>query len=209
MSSLSPEQLTSYALSDDEDKRSPETPMELSLQRIWADVLKVPAGSIGRDSNFLRMGGDSIAAIYAATAAREAGILVTVNDMFDDPRLFVVATKAIQLDDVNSRALTVVEPFSLLSPSLQSWARGVELRSKCGLSSEQSVEDAFPCTTFQEGLLALSAKHPGLTLPSMFTDFLLTLTSISSSMPGRIPYGPAATCARELFLMPMVRPSKL
>jgi amino acid adenylation domain-containing protein len=154
--SLSREALAAYLLVDTE-KRVPETLMESRLQKIWATTLNIPVDSIGRDDSFLRIGGDSISAIRLVAIAREAGITVTVKDIFDDPRLSVTASKAVEAGDGQKYE---TEPFSILH-SDQVDAILSEVRTQCALSSDQAIEDAYPCTGLQEGLMALTVKQPG------------------------------------------------
>ncbi|KAH0523778.1 hypothetical protein TsFJ059_008738 [Trichoderma semiorbis] len=157
-SKLSKEDVARYSLVDSK-KRKPETEMETRIQAIWADLLKLSTDSIGRDDNFLRMGGDSIAAIYFVSAARNSGISIAVKDVFDDPRLFQVASKATIL--ANKDKSSQVKPFSLLPDNLSKLMQSDAIRTKYGLGKGQTIEDAYPCTPLQEGLMALTAKQPG------------------------------------------------
>ncbi|KAL7925987.1 hypothetical protein ACQKWADRAFT_329035 [Trichoderma austrokoningii] len=161
LSSLSQDQRTVYSLSN-RVKRQPETIMEQRLQTIWAEILNVPMNSIGKDDTFFQLGGDSIMAIYLVSTAREDRIALTVKDIFDDPRLVAVASKAteIQGDDVDATE-SAPDPFSLLSETHSSLALGEKTREECGLGDGQQVTDAYPCSALQEGLIALTAKQPG------------------------------------------------
>ncbi|KFZ16630.1 hypothetical protein V501_02126 [Pseudogymnoascus sp. VKM F-4519 (FW-2642)] len=69
------------------ERRQPTTAAEGQLQQLWAAVLGIDAGSIGVDDSFLRIGGDSIGAMRLVGAAREQGLLLTVADVFKQPRL--------------------------------------------------------------------------------------------------------------------------
>ncbi|UKZ82421.1 NRPS [Trichoderma virens FT-333] len=150
---LSQDQLEAYSLLVNE-KQAPETEMEIRLQKLWAEVLDLPEASIGRHDNFMRIGGDSIAAIRLVSMARDAGISLTVNDIFDDARLISVATKAIDNDE-DSHLMAPIEPFSLLASGIEDFALPSEL------SDGQFIEDAYPCSKLQEGLMALAMKQPG------------------------------------------------
>lgn len=154
---LTREQLNSYALSEGE-KRAVATDMEAELQKVWANILNVPAESIGRDDSFLRIGGDSITAIRMITAARDAGIQLSVQDVFDDPRLMGLAAKAaaskgpIEDEKVEAFEMLPVDELEQIKSNI------VE---QCGLKSADDIEDAYPCTALQEGLMALAVKKPG------------------------------------------------
>ena len=36
-----------------------------------------------------------------------------------------------------------------------------EVHTECGLTDDQEIEDAYPCSALQEGLMALAVKQPG------------------------------------------------
>jgi amino acid adenylation domain-containing protein len=154
---LSRQELEIYSLLDG-SKRAPETEMEYRMQKIWAKILNLPEESIGRDDSFLRIGGDSISAIRLVSLAREVGIIVTIKTIFDDPRLLAVAAAAVS---TNGESITETEPFSLLPTKIDVGLITSYVNSQCGLSMGQTIEDAYPCTKLQEGLMALAVKHPG------------------------------------------------
>lgn len=158
-SQLSQEQIANYSLIS-KNKRAPETEIEKRVQALWASLLKLPPASIGLDDSFLRIGGDSITAIHFISEARDAGIDITFKAIFDDPRLFAVATQAKEANIINDKVLHV-SPYSLLDEDSYKCCAGNGLREECSLTSEQLVEDIMPCTKFQEGLMVLSVKQPG------------------------------------------------
>jgi amino acid adenylation domain-containing protein len=60
------------------------TGTERGLIEVWASVLHVPAASIGPDSNFLELGGDSLAAARVFTRVRKQfGVSITLDRLFD------------------------------------------------------------------------------------------------------------------------------
>ena len=91
------------------------------------------------------------------TSAREAGISLTVKDIFDDPQLSAVASKAVEAGDIQQRE---IEPFSML-PRDNLDAIKSSICDTCELSSERDIDNAYPCTGLQEGLMALAVKQPG------------------------------------------------
>ncbi|KAL7925636.1 non-ribosomal peptide synthetase [Trichoderma austrokoningii] len=82
---------------------------------------------------FLQIGGDSLAAIHLVAAAH----------IFGDPRLRIVASRTV-ITSAFREIPASISPFSLLRGSIT------------------VVEDAFPCTSLQQGLLALSMTQSGL-----------------------------------------------
>nr|POF13536.1 nonribosomal peptide synthetase 1 [Quercus suber] len=154
---LTQERLTTFSLAS-RTWVAPTTTMEFRLREMWAQVLKITAEEIGKNDSFLQIGGDSISAIQMVTAARKAGITLTIKNIFDDARLSKVSAQAVEATEDDESH--VVEPFSLL-PDGKAEAIKSQLRAQCALSDTQSIEDAYPCTSLQEGLLALAVKQPG------------------------------------------------
>ncbi|CZR70233.1 uncharacterized protein PAC_20134 [Phialocephala subalpina] len=83
---LTEQQLLPYMLNGQE-LNLPSTEMERKLQTLWAKVLNISPSAIGANSNFLRMGGDSVASMKLSAAAREMGLLLTMKSVFNSPRL--------------------------------------------------------------------------------------------------------------------------
>ncbi len=61
--------------------RAPETPVERSIARAFAEVLGT--GAIGLDDSFFALGGDSIMSIQLVTRARAAGVLFSAREVFE------------------------------------------------------------------------------------------------------------------------------
>jgi amino acid adenylation domain-containing protein len=78
----------------DEDQKQPTTPTQEKLQRIWANVLHLPAVKVSVGRSFLKLGGDSILAITVATQSRAAGIPVTVQDLLRRKTIEELASSA-------------------------------------------------------------------------------------------------------------------
>lgn len=141
----------------DGQKRAPETEAERRLQQIWAQVLHIDAEDIGLDDSFFRLGGDSIAAMKMVGVARKAGVALEVTDIFRHRTL-------VQQAQITTRAVNGVmeatSAFSLL-PTKKA-ARDVcsDLAALCGIDAAH-IQDAYPCTPLQEGLLSLTAKREG------------------------------------------------
>jgi amino acid adenylation domain-containing protein len=154
---LSHEQLATFSLGE-EEMIIPTTEMELRLRDLWAQALSIAPKNIGKNHNFLQIGGDSITAIKLVTLAHQSGIGLTVAKIFEDPRLAQMAATA-TFDNGNLQKYEA-EPFSLL-PVDQVDTVIAEVRNQCALSSDQVIEDAYPCTRLQEGLMALTVKQPG------------------------------------------------
>jgi amino acid adenylation domain-containing protein len=153
---LTQDQIAAYGLSGGETV-APTTEAELQLREVWAAVLKIDAATIGKHDNFLQIGGDSISAIQLVAAAREHGIGLTVADIFANSQLSRMAAAATfgQMAEA-----TTVTSFSLL-PENGREQMLAKVRQQYALSAEGDIEDAYPCSALQEGLMALAVKQPG------------------------------------------------
>jgi hypothetical protein len=96
------------------------------------------------------------------TAARSQGISLTVASIFQKPQLSELSKVAVfnfdsaPLDSVQPKA----EPFSLLPNIGSVETLKEEIAGLCCVDLE-TIQDIYPCTTIQEGLVALSNKSPG------------------------------------------------
>ncbi|KAH7074756.1 hypothetical protein BKA63DRAFT_596436 [Paraphoma chrysanthemicola] len=153
--SLTLEQIQQYSLGLDDadtDKRDPDTPMEVALQGLWAELLRMETASIGADDSFFSKGGDSIKAMRLTSLARSSGISLIVADIFKHPILSDMAKAAsFDVQDINLD----IEPFGLVEADMIEDAAAV-----CGMSSDD-VEDIYPCTPLQEGLMELATQQQG------------------------------------------------
>ncbi|KAB8255070.1 hypothetical protein BDV32DRAFT_154598 [Aspergillus pseudonomiae] len=139
------------------------SPTEALLLETWAVVLEVNANHLSPHDHFLRVGGDSILAMRLIGEARERGMSLSVADVFRWPRLVDLAR---ELDGRSNVLLqpTLKQPsvksFSLLSGNAVPEEVQARAASLCGIEADQ-VEDVFPCTPLQAGLLAETVRRPG------------------------------------------------
>ena len=141
--------------------REPTSPMEVKLRDLWAVVLKLHSSSISVNDNFLRIGGDSIQAMRLVAAARLSAIHFTVADIFKNPKLCELALVA-EIRDTPGSSSTVqlIEPFSMLSPNINIESAREQVSLLCNVP-KSAVQDIFPCSSLQEGLMAMTEKRPG------------------------------------------------
>ncbi|KAF2830389.1 hypothetical protein CC86DRAFT_315625 [Ophiobolus disseminans] len=135
------------------EKKEPTTELELKLGSLWAKTLGGEADFSAND-NFFSMGGDSLRAMRLVAAAREDGIVLNVPDIMLNPTLSAMASKATLLSEEDTDD---VLPFTLLGQDWEAEQAQMECAQLCNVSPEV-VEDIYPCTPLQEGLMALSAK---------------------------------------------------
>ena len=144
-------------------RREPSTVMEKRLQFLWSSVLGVEPASIGADSNFLRIGGESIAAMRLVAAARAQGLSFTVAQIFRAPRLSQLALLVTE-DTKEDEVLQLQPPFSLLKTS----DHNAFLQNNVYPSLDAdtgTVKDVLPCTDFQKCAVIDALQDPPGRLP--------------------------------------------
>jgi aryl carrier-like protein len=149
--------LSRYMLAGTE-KEPPANEFEVRMQGLWADVLGVSPDLVGRNDSFLQLGGESLAVIRLVTRAREQGIRLNVAAIFHDPRLSQV-TVAAKFDDAAGNVASL-QPWSLVPSERRGSLIDVVYR-QCGLPDKVAVQDIYPVTALQEGLMALITRQPG------------------------------------------------
>ncbi|KAL4785457.1 Nonribosomal peptide synthetase 13 [Aspergillus varians] len=136
--------------------RPPATRTEYKLQQVYAGVFGIPATNIGMDDNFVHLGGDSILALRLVGAARQAGFHITVRDLLGGTRLEEQALTETAVADDSSCVNYM--PFSIVDTRFR--AEAIRLaEDQCGVSAID-IEDMYPCTPLQEGMLAVSMNQP-------------------------------------------------
>ena len=139
-------------------KTAVQTDMEKRLHDLWSQTLK-SSSRIFKEDNFFRLGGDSIAAMSLVAEARSRGLSLSVEQIFKQPTLEQMAS-TLMVTGANADDDTITK-FALLPP--QEDARSNILREilRDYQIPTESIEDIFPCTSLQEGLLASSMTRPG------------------------------------------------
>ncbi|OQE35316.1 hypothetical protein PENCOP_c013G00835 [Penicillium coprophilum] len=166
------------------EKRQASTWIEKIIVGVVQDLLKIDTMPSPND-NFFRLGGDSIVAMKLAQLVRRAKLTLNIADIFQSPRLCDLALLIEQRhedvrptssssssssstnpshslapsSDSSHISLPRLAPFSMVSTQVRDEVFE-EVISHCGLSPEE-VEDIYPCTPLQEGLMSLSIGNPG------------------------------------------------
>jgi amino acid adenylation domain-containing protein len=148
-----------------------ETPKEKILQRVWSCILGLPLTDIGANDNFFHLGGDSIGAMKLVGAVRaECYRGLTVAIVFQKSKLSQMAATLVAEDsmsadsdaeEVSAKSESTIPPFSLLGDSNTINTIRIEAEEQCSLSTDKTIEDIYPCTSMQEGLMEFSLARPG------------------------------------------------
>lgn len=132
--------------------------LEDMLRELWADVLDIDPEDIGPDSHFFELGGNSLATaeLVAAATHQYPGICLSREMVFQAP-FFADLAALVSLAGAGSPTAEVatLQPFGLVEDE------DIKIAAEqCGLSREE-IEDVYPATALQAGLMARSLSIPG------------------------------------------------
>ncbi|OGM49538.1 hypothetical protein ABOM_001685 [Aspergillus bombycis] len=155
---LSQQALASYAAIKSETVL-PSTTQEHLLLRLVKDVLSLDAPDINDD--FFHLGGDSISAIQLIGRARQEGLQLQVSDVLAHPVLSDLAKLTEQNAMPQFCGASKVQTFGLLPTGTNLESLFEEASRQCGITCDD-IEDVYPCTPLQEGMMAMTATQGGL-----------------------------------------------
>ncbi|KAK1981583.1 non-ribosomal peptide synthetase [Colletotrichum cereale] len=152
--------LGQHTVSSDAQPSDPScSSIELSLRKAWAKVLGVSEDTIAADDDFFRLGGDSIGAIRVVAACRQLGLQINVASIFKKSVLKEMAVVCKSTEGNYFEPAPRFAPFQLLRQDAVPELRE-EASFQCGVKPED-IEDLYPCTHMQEGLMAVNLTRPG------------------------------------------------
>jgi amino acid adenylation domain-containing protein len=133
---------------DDAHFEAPVGEAEQALAALWAEVLRLPR--IGRRDNFFERGGDSISSLQIVARARQAGWSLSPRQMFERQTVA-------ELGEVLQREAAAVLPAvaGRLCDHLTA-----DVIERLGWADD-AVEDVYPLTPMQEGMLLHTLASPG------------------------------------------------
>jgi amino acid adenylation domain-containing protein/non-ribosomal peptide synthase protein (TIGR01720 family) len=145
-------------------KRTPTTQVGWKLLELFADVLGLAHSDIGLDDSFFRLGGDSVAAMKLASSSRKVGLRISVAQVFQYPKLEDLANLLGPSGPSHSGhvidKIVDLAPFVLLDEEVDVEKCRQEAADFCDVSID-AVQDIYPCTPMQEGLVAQTVKNSG------------------------------------------------
>ena len=138
------------------------------LTALWAEVLQMDQLDICDNDNFFHLGGDSVAAIKLVKCAAQNGMGLTVANIFENPHLPEMAA-AVDSDTLQTAATTSgpILPFSMLPQGMNREVATIEASKQCSVAGTERIEDVYPCTPLQEGLMSISIRKPGAYLEKL------------------------------------------
>ncbi|KAK8031980.1 hypothetical protein PG990_001714 [Apiospora arundinis] len=150
------------------------------IQAAWSKALGLPTELIGTTQSFASLGGDSVAAMKVVSILSLAGIRVLVKDVMRGKSIQGLASAAKQVAAPATTAASQPPPQSQPEPhSLKEVATCETINNKLNNlkladerqerldhlafkhGSDTEVEDMYPCSPTQLGILIAQAKRPG------------------------------------------------
>ncbi|KAI7779841.1 amino acid adenylation [Diaporthe eres] len=151
--------VSQYSLRTSECLELPTSRTEKILQELFGLSLNIKRSQIGRRDDFFALGGDSVGAMKLVTAARKQfGLILHVTDIFKHPTLGDLAAI---IDDRNEANDNQLAPESAAPLDLVDVSSALpEAAAQCK-ASPVDVEDIYPTSALQEGMMALGLRSPG------------------------------------------------
>jgi len=129
---------------------APRNDIETTLVQIWADVLHLDR--VGIHDNFFAIGGDSIRSLQVVARAHKSGLKLTPKHLFEHPTVAAVAAVAATVPP-EVEGVSATQDFSL---------SGLDQAQIDLLFPDRSaIEDLYPLTPMQEGMLFHTLLNPG------------------------------------------------
>ncbi|OJJ08464.1 hypothetical protein ASPVEDRAFT_77120 [Aspergillus versicolor CBS 583.65] len=157
---LSSDTLSALRLEQTQQRRPPVTFLQQRVQALYAEVLQVSPEEVGLDDHFFRRGGDSVLAMRLVALAREGGLSLTVADVFRRPRLVDLADDKLVVPATRTVEHQTPGAFTSL-PSAEVKEEIITAVVERGQIRRNEIEDIYPCTPMQDGLMALAMRSPG------------------------------------------------
>ncbi|RHZ46418.1 uncharacterized protein CDV56_103550 [Aspergillus thermomutatus] len=156
---LPSERLAAYR-GDEDGFSPPRNVMEETLRRLWTKTLRTSFSTVGRHSNWWRLGGDSLRAIRLVGELQMEGLFITVREIFQHPVLADMAA-VIKRETASSSAVTNPGPFELLGKDETTrMRRMLALSNDCGLTFDE-IEDIYPCSGPQALIVQMCLQNMG------------------------------------------------
>lgn len=134
------------------------------LEEAWVEALRNDSIELQPDDDFFQLGGGSLAAVQLAAAARTKGLTLCVEDIYRKRTLSAMLRMLKPPSLSSSREL---KPFTLLNLTNETSKEALfgEIEVQWAIA-KHAIEDIYPCTPTQEGLMIQSSDCPGIYISS-------------------------------------------
>ncbi|MFA5921357.1 MAG: amino acid adenylation domain-containing protein [Methylococcaceae bacterium] len=152
---------------------APRNFKEETLASIWTEVLGLER--VGIHDNFFEVGGESVVAIQVVSRVNRAGYDVTPRQIFQHQTIAELAEALKSQPQVSVRQAQANDGICLVSGEIERFSLAELDQSMLGrlLSEQPDIEDIYPLTSMQEGMLFHTLLNPGSGVYVMQDRFLI------------------------------------
>ncbi|MBZ4423317.1 non-ribosomal peptide synthetase, partial [Myxococcus sp. RHSTA-1-4] len=147
------------------DFAEPRTPQEKALAAVWSELLGVPR--VGLHDNFFELGGDSILSIQLVARARQAGLHLAANHIFQHQTLEALARVAKSEGHTRAEQGLVTGPVPLTPIQRAFFEQPPALPHHYNQAVILAARGAVDVPCLEKALQALVAHHDSLRLRLM------------------------------------------
>ncbi|NWA29237.1 AMP-binding protein, partial [Pseudomonas gingeri] len=134
---------------------APQGETEITLARIWADLLKVDR--VGRHDHFFELGGHSLLAVSLIERMRQAGLSADVRVLFGQPTLAALAAAVGGGREISVPANLIAPGCEQITPQMLPLISLTQAQIDQVVASVPggvaNVQDIYPLAPLQEGIL--------------------------------------------------------
>jgi amino acid adenylation domain-containing protein len=145
----------------------PQSDVERQLVQLWSELLQLDADTLGVETNFFELGGDSILSIQVVSRAAKQGLHFTARDLFASKDIRTLARCVTQAAPVVRRAMAPRRQVTAqdYTPADFPLSKASQLELSQWLAQLQQhdaaqLEDLYPATGMQQGMLFHSTLLP-------------------------------------------------
>ncbi|KXN73888.1 acetyl-CoA synthetase-like protein [Conidiobolus coronatus NRRL 28638] len=142
-----------------EDQDHEWTVSEELVRNLVSEIAKIDVSTISYQISILELGVDSLSAIQLSNKLKDLGKPISVFNLM---KLSTIEAIAGELDNNNADSNKIDQSLKETVDNIKKFEQEVKpkLVSQLGLKSLDSIEEAYPCTPLQEGMLVISLSSP-------------------------------------------------
>ncbi|KAK5626540.1 hypothetical protein RRF57_002255 [Xylaria bambusicola] len=141
---------------------------EQAIRLIWSKILNVDSRELSMDRSFFASGGHSLSAVRLVTAMRARGMVFTMQTLHDADTIrkqAVLMNGREKRPEPTSRCEAEV-PYALIDPGINRYTLKEAISKVCSIP-QNAIDNIYPCTPMQSGLMAASLQRPGMYICEM------------------------------------------
>ncbi|KAI1811105.1 hypothetical protein GGS20DRAFT_593489 [Poronia punctata] len=153
---------------DTDESGSEESEQEQAIRLIWSDILGTDPGELSTNRPFYASGGHSLLAARLVAALRARGMDFTIQTLHDADTIRKQASLLTSLEkrpEPTSRCEAEV-PYALIDPAVDLNTLKEAISKVCSVP-QNVIDNIYPCTPMQSGLMAASLQRPGMYICEM------------------------------------------